>query len=217
MPGDETEPPTAALVDRAQEAPAGAATTAIAVLDGPLGPVRVAVTARAVVALELRSTDDAFVAHLVRRTHRDPIAGSRAGAARRALIDRLARRLDRFWAGEPERLSLPIDLWGLSAWDRRVLEAVRSVPWGRVTSYGRVATAIGAHGAARATGGAVGRNPIGLIVPCHRVIAGDGTLGGYGGSWFGTREELLELKRELLTLEGTALPAAALAMPGEDG
>jgi methylated-DNA-[protein]-cysteine S-methyltransferase len=53
----------------------------------------------------------------------------------------------------------------------------------------------------------VGRNPIGLIVPCHRVIAGDGTIGRYGGGWYGTREQLLDIKRELLAREGVTLPA----------
>jgi methylated-DNA-[protein]-cysteine S-methyltransferase len=53
-------------------------------------------------------------------------------------------------------------------------------------------------------GGAVGRSPIGLLVPCHRVIAGDGSLGGYGASWMADREALLSVKRQLLALEGSA-------------
>jgi methylated-DNA-[protein]-cysteine S-methyltransferase len=52
----------------------------------------------------------------------------------------------------------------------------------------------------------VGRNPLALVIPCHRVIAGDGTLGGYGGDWWGSRERLLELKRELLAYEGVRVP-----------
>jgi methylated-DNA-[protein]-cysteine S-methyltransferase len=60
--------------------------------------------------------------------------------------------------------------------------------------------------AARAVGGAVGRNPIGLVIPCHRVIAGDGTIGGYGGAWWGTEDEMLRVKRTLLELEGIELP-----------
>jgi O-6-methylguanine DNA methyltransferase len=97
-----------------------------------------------------------------------------------------------------------------SDWDRAVLGRVREIGWGAATSYGRVARAIGRRGAARAVGGAVGRNPIGLAIPCHRVLAGDGSIGGYGGDWFGSREELLEIKRELLALEGIALPASHL-------
>jgi methylated-DNA-[protein]-cysteine S-methyltransferase len=68
---------------------------------------------------------------------------------------------------------------------------------------------IGTPGAARAVGGAVGRNPVGLAIPCHRVIAGDGTLGGYGGGWWGGRAAGLELKRELLAREGVEIPASA--------
>jgi methylated-DNA-[protein]-cysteine S-methyltransferase len=79
-----------------------------------------------------------------------------------------------------------------------------------VTSYGRVARRIGRPGAARAVGGAVGRNPIGIVIPCHRVVAGDGSIGGYGGDWWGSREALLEVKRELLRLEGVDLPATRL-------
>jgi methylated-DNA-[protein]-cysteine S-methyltransferase len=80
-----------------------------------------------------------------------------------------------------------------------------------VTSYGRLARSIGRPGAARAVGAAVGRNPIGLIIPCHRVIAGDGSLGGYGGGWSGEREALLDIKRRLLATERIELPARVFA------
>lgn len=80
-----------------------------------------------------------------------------------------------------------------------------------MTSYGRLARWIGRPGAARAVGGAVGRNPIGLIVPCHRVIAGDGSIGGYGGSWLGDRDALLAIKRRLLALEGDEPGAGPVA------
>src|SRR6185295_9306183 len=113
--------------------------------------------------------------------------------------------------GSPAELgALPLDLVVRSAWDEAVLGEVRQIGWGQVSSYGRVATAIGRRGAARAVGGSVGRNPIGLAIPCHRVIAGDGTIGGYGGDWFGSRDTLLSIKRELLAREGVSLPARAL-------
>jgi methylated-DNA-[protein]-cysteine S-methyltransferase len=66
---------------------------------------------------------------------------------------------------------------------------------------------VGRPGAARAVGGAIGRNPVGLVIPCHRVIAGDGSLGGYGGEWLDDREAMLAVKRALLELEGIDLPA----------
>ncbi|HSO30174.1 MAG TPA: MGMT family protein [Candidatus Sulfomarinibacteraceae bacterium] len=97
---------------------------------------------------------------------------------------------------------LPLDLEDRPAWDRAVLDAVRAIPRGETRSYGEIARAIGRPGAARAVGGAVGRNPISLLIPCHRVIAGDGTLGGYGGDAWGSRDERLALKRELLLREG---------------
>lgn len=100
---------------------------------------------------------------------------------------------------------LPLDLEDRPAWDRAVLDAVRAIPRGETRSYGEIARAIGRPGAGRAVGGAVGRNPVGFLVPCHRVIAGDGTLGGYGGGWWGDHERLLDLKAELLAREGIVL------------
>ena len=93
------------------------------------------------------------------------------------------------------------------AWDRLVLDAVRAIPRGQTAGYGEVARRIGRPGAARAVGGAVGRNPVGLLIPCHRVIAGDGSLGGYGAAAWGGREAATELKRALLALEGVHIAA----------
>jgi len=101
---------------------------------------------------------------------------------------------------EPERL--PLDLDDRPEWDRTVLAEVREIPLGATAGYGEIARRIGRPGAARAVGGAVGRNPIALLIPCHRVIAGDGSLGGYGGDAWGGREEGLVIKRELLLREG---------------
>lgn len=128
------------------------------------------------------------------------------------MLDRAIAAVEAFLLdGRPAALErLPIALAGLSGWDRAVLGAVRAIPWGAVTSYGGIATTIERRGAARAVGGAVGRNPIGLAVPCHRVIASNGTLGGYGGDWLGSRDELLTIKRELLAREGVVLPVATI-------
>jgi methylated-DNA-[protein]-cysteine S-methyltransferase len=105
--------------------------------------------------------------------------------------------------GEPAELAL--DWRGVSAWDRRVLEGARTLARGEVTSYGRLARRIGAPGAARAVGAALGRNPFWLLVPCHRVVAGDGSIGGYGGG-----PDALDVKRDLLAREGIALPVTRL-------
>ncbi len=191
------------------EMPAGSREPAVtAVFATSLGPLHAAATAEGVIALELRTTDEAFAAGVGARTRRPvvPAAGRDASPRARAHLAELEREVAEHLAGTRHAFDLPLVLEGLSAWDCRVLEGVRTIPRGATASYGEVARRIGKPGAARAVGGAVGRNPIGLLIPCHRVIAGDGTLGGYGGSWFGSREELLSLKERLLELEGTEPP-----------
>ncbi len=167
----------------------------VVVLATPLGPLHAAAIDDGIIGLELRTTDEAFAASVGGRTRRATVPAADAGAmpAARAHLAELEREI-----GE--------HLAGTSDWDHRVLKGVCTIPRGATASYGEVARRIGSAGAARAVGGAVGRNPIGLLIPCHRVIAGDGTLGGYGGSWFGSREELLGLKERLLELEGIEPP-----------
>ena len=180
----------------------------VAVLATPVGPLHVAATGEGIVGLELRTTDEAFAASVGSRTRRAAVHATDDAAtpAARAHLAALEREVDEHVAGTRDAFDVPIVLEGVADWDRRVLDGVRTIPRGTTASYGEVARRIGSPGAARAVGGAVGRNPIGLLIPCHRVIAGDGTLGGYGGSWFGSREELLGLKERLLELEGVEPP-----------
>ncbi|HLA16578.1 MAG TPA: methylated-DNA--[protein]-cysteine S-methyltransferase [Candidatus Limnocylindrales bacterium] len=168
-----------------------------AVLESPHGPIHAAVTKHGVCALAFRTTTEAFRSGLTRIGRAD----------RRGHLAQLESELDDYWAGRRLTFDVPLDLTVRSAWDRRVLEVVRSITCGRTMSYGEVARRAGSPGAARAVGGAVGRNPIGLLIPCHRVIAADGTLGGYGGSWLADAAELLALKRALLAGEGVAIPS----------
>ena len=176
--------------------------------DGPWGPVWIAAGARGVVAVELLSTAEAFEAGLARRHLGLPITllPLKAHRAHCPAADLCARTRDLVTLALEGRSvvleTLPVDLADRSAWDRLVLGAVRAIPRGETASYGEVAQRIGRTGAARAVGGAVGRNPVGLLVPCHRVIAGDGSLGGYGVAAYGGREAALAVKRELLALEG---------------
>jgi O-6-methylguanine DNA methyltransferase len=173
----------------------------IAAVAGPWGPIHVATTPGGVLAIAILSPLEPFLADANRRSGLE----RRAGPSR--LLDRAVAAIEDFFAGDPKAFAgLPLDLADRGTWDTAVLGGVRRLSRGEVTSYGRLARTIGRPGAARAVGGAVGRNPIGLAIPCHRVIAGDGTIGGYGGDWFGSREQLLEIKRELLALEGVALP-----------
>jgi methylated-DNA-[protein]-cysteine S-methyltransferase len=207
MPRPVASPP-AAPAPLAERAPA-----VLAVLATPVGPLHAAATDEGIVGLELRTTDEAFVVSVGSRTRRPlvPVGDPAASPAARAHLAELEQEVGEHLAGTRDAFDLPLILEGTSAWDRRVLEGVRTIPRGATASYGEVARRIGKPGAARAVGGAVGRNPIGLLIPCHRVIAGDGTLGGYGGSWFGSREELLGLKERLLELEGIEPPPRSQA------
>ena len=90
-----------------------------------------------------------------------------------------------------------------------MLDAVRDVAWGETASYGEIARRVGAPRAARAVGGALGRNPISLVIPCHRVIAADGTIGGYGGDGWVDRDEHLVRKQALLLREGVTVARRA--------
>ncbi len=178
---------------------------AIAALDAPWGALRVAVTSLGVLAIEQRTGEAEFAARVGRRLAALPDSAADGGQAER-LLAHVLERLSAYVAGDAWALAgLPLDLRDRPAWDRQVLEAVRGIGPGTTASYGEVARMIGRAGAARAVGGAVGRNPVALVVPCHRVIAGDGSLGGYGGGWWGGRAAGLVLKRELLAREGVHL------------
>ena len=177
-------------------------TTSVA---APWVPIRLAASARGVVALDQLTSAEAFAARLQDRFGQPPVevGASAAPDPATAMLQRAVRALGAFLDGDLQALDeLPVDLEDRPAWDRLVLEAVRSIPPGATASYGQVARMIGKPGAARAVGGAVGRSPMGLVIPCHRVIAGDGSLGGYGGGWWGGRQAGTDLKRELLAREG---------------
>jgi methylated-DNA-[protein]-cysteine S-methyltransferase len=181
-----------------------------AALAAPWGPVRLAATEAGLVAVDQLTAAEAFEERLRRRFGVPPTdlaAAAPNDSASRNLRAAVAA-LEAFLAGNLDALNgFPVDLDDRPAWDRLVLDAVRGIPPGSTASYGEVARMIGRSGAARAVGAAVGRNPVGLVIPCHRVIAGDGTLGGYGGGWWGGRQAGLELKRELLAREGVQVRA----------
>jgi O-6-methylguanine DNA methyltransferase len=118
--------------------------------------------------------------------------------------------------------SVPVDLTALPPFQRSVLQQAARIPFGETRSYSSLASAIGHRGAARAVGTALGRNPVPFIVPCHRVLRGDATLGGYA---FGLpmKADLLELERTTSVLEGCTstrivcrVGCHALARAGDD-
>jgi methylated-DNA-[protein]-cysteine S-methyltransferase len=108
-------------------------------------------------------------------------------------IARARAALERYWRGEPVRFDdVPLDLHG-TPFQRAVWQALRRIARGGTCSYSDIAAAVGAPAAARAAGAAIGRNPVSVIVPCHRVLGRDGALTGYAGG--------LERKQSLLQLE----------------
>lgn len=112
------------------------------------------------------------------------------------LADALVQ-LREYLAGERRHFELPLAPHG-TAFQRAVWSELTRIPYGRTVSYVHVASRLGRPNAARAVGGAVGRNPLTIVVPCHRVVGADGTLTGYGGG--------LHRKRFLLGLEGVEVP-----------
>ncbi len=108
------------------------------------------------------------------------------------------RELGEYFAGRRRKFSLPLDLRG-TPFQKRCWRALLQIPYGETRTYAEIARAVGHPRAFRAVGGANHDNPIAIVVPCHRVIASNGTLGGYGGG--------LPLKEKLLRLEGAPIQA----------
>lgn len=118
------------------------------------------------------------------------------------LLRRARRQLDEYFAGARRDFDLPLAARG-TAFQQRVWTALRTIPYGRTASYADIARRLGDAKAVRAVGMANGRNPLGIVVPCHRVIGADGSLTGYAGG--------LERKRALLELEGASCVAGLFA------
>jgi O-6-methylguanine DNA methyltransferase len=123
-----------------------------------------------------------------------PGAGRSEGGS--GLPQQLEQQLGEYFAGERREFDLPLRLLG-TPFQRGIWEALLTVPCGKTATYGRLAAAAGRPGAVRAAGSAVGRNPVSIIVPCHRIVPAAGGVGNYGGG--------AERKRRLLEIEG-ALP-----------
>ena len=108
--------------------------------------------------------------------------------------DRISREVREYFRGTRKDLrDIPLDLSESTPFERRVYEATRQIPFGKVATYGQIAKAIGSPNAQRAVGNALGKNPVGIVVPCHRVV-GWNSLGGFTGG--------LDHKKKLLRFEG---------------
>jgi methylated-DNA-[protein]-cysteine S-methyltransferase len=116
------------------------------------------------------------------------------------LLKMAAAQLRRYFSGEATAFDLPLDLLG-TTFQKSVWQALLAIPAGSTSSYGDIARGVTAASAVRAVGGAVGRNPVSVIVPCHRVVGRDGSLTGYAG---GIAREVALLKLEGAALSGHA-------------
>ena len=112
------------------------------------------------------------------------------------LLTGCVEQLDAYFAGQLTEFDLPLVYSGTD-FQQQVMHALRGIPYGETCSYGEMAKKLGREGAARAVGSANRRNPLPIIVPCHRVIGANGDLTGFAGG--------LDIKRKLLTIEGAAL------------
>lgn len=116
------------------------------------------------------------------------------------LLQEAAGQVQDYLAGRRTGFDLPLDLSRGTPFQRAVWQALLAIPRGGTHSYGALGLSLGRPAAMRAVGAAVGRNPVSVIVPCHRVVGADGSLTGYAGG--------LDRKRALLALEGVAVPLA---------
>jgi methylated-DNA-[protein]-cysteine S-methyltransferase len=167
------------------------------VLSSPVGQLFVGVTEQGVCDVTFGQTSE--------RRYRERLL-SRSPEVRRddEGVAEIRAQLEAYFAGELTRFALAVDLRQVTPFTQKVLRAARAIEFGQVTSYGRLATRIGSPGASRAVGGALGRNPIPIIIPCHRVLAAGGRLGGFTGG--------LGTKRTLLRHEGYTLQSQTGAL-----
>ncbi len=154
----------------------------------PFGPVFVASTPKGVCLVSFsKISETKFLSLLRKRIQKDIIRNDKVLAnVRKGLLD--------YFNGCPVRFKVPLDLSIGTQFQRKVWRKVREIPYGELRSYKWVARSIGRAHASRAVGNAVGRNPVAPIVPCHRVICSDGSLGGYTSG--------ITIKKRLLNLEG---------------
>jgi len=153
------------------------------VMSSPVGMLRLTASARGVKSIEVIKGSRAANATVPRN-----------GAG--TIVRQAEKELREYFSGRRQKFTVKLDLDG-TEFQRTAWEAMRRIPFGSTISYGDQAKAIGKPKAFRAVGSANGRNPVPIIVPCHRVLASDGSLGGYSLG--------LSMKRRLLALEGVSV------------
>ena len=151
------------------------------VMQSPIGP------------LTIVASNGALVAVLMDGHHRSPVPESAWGERVDDALPDATLQLEEYFAGKRQAFDLPLAPSG-TEFQRRVWAALAEIPYGETRSYGQIATAIGRPGASRAVGMANGRNPVSIVVPCHRVVGASGSLTGYAGGPE-RKQFLLDLER----------------------
>ena len=128
-----------------------------------------------------------------------------SNSADNKILREAIEQLERYFSGELRSFNLPLDLTGRTRFQLRILEQLRTIPYGQLASYKDIAEGLGEPQASRSVGQALKANPIPVILPCHRVIRSDGTLGGYAGSSL----KNIRRKTTLLEIEGAEIPGKA--------
>ena len=162
------------------------------VFESPVGPLYTEVTPKGVRRVDLLSPERALGSRT--RTFIPSSEAEPSDAEEREILQALATQIDEYFDGSRPDFDLPLDIDTGSQFQQRILQTIAGIPHGEVLSYAEVAIHAGFPNAFRAVGSACGANPIALVVPCHRVVASGGKLGGYGGG--------LEMKVWLLRHEG---------------
>ena len=156
------------------------------VVDSPLGPLTVVVEDDHLVGLYVEQG-------LAKALERGTTLGTPRSPQDDPLLAAVAEQLGAYFRGELTDFDLPVAAAG-TPFQQRVWEALRRIPYGETRSYGRLAAEVGNAAASRAVGAANGRNPVSIVVPCHRVIGATGRLTGYAGGMT-TKEQLLAHER----------------------
>ncbi len=160
------------------------------VIESPIGPLLVAASGRGLARIFFDAEPELHLERLAKAFGPRVLRSASS-------VDAAHRQLDEYFAGTRSSFDLDVDLRGAAPFAHQVLGELARVPYGQTTTYGTLAAKVGAPRAARAVGMVMNRNPIPIVLPCHRVVGSTGKLVGYGGG--------LERKEFLLRLEGALL------------
>ncbi len=160
------------------------------VVKSPVGPLLMAATSRGLCRISFDPDPEGHLDRLAREFGPRVLRSS-------ASVNAAHRQLDEYFAGERRGFELEFDLRVAAPFAQRVLDELSHVPFGETTTYGALANRVGAPRAARAVGTVMNRNPLPIVLPCHRVVGSNGSLTGYGGG--------LHVKEHLLRFEGVLL------------